>query len=349
MGVLDEENRTLENKQLSRQAAIDRRKRINRYKKILVWTCIIAILIPIIMCIIMLIRIHKLEKDIDNLLAMKESGQIVAQTDSAGARYLVLAADAGHSDDNKEEMQSTGEKVTEDTQPVTTQPATTQPAEETTTAGDYTGKRAFLTFDDGPSENTVPILDVLNSYNIPATFFVIGKMDEQSKKLYKVIVDRGSAIGLHSFSHQYSSLYASIESFSADLTKIHDYVKDVTGKDIKLFRFPGGSGTTTNTVDIKQIIKYLNDNGYKYVDWNVSSEDATGRNISADEMARMVITQSLSCNSAYILMHDAKGKESTVESLPMIIEELQKNGYKFCSIDTSTEPLVQQVKASEAE
>lgn len=345
MDTLNEENSTLKKKQLSKQETVNRRKRINRYKKILIWTCVIAILIPIIMCIVMLMRINKLEKDIDDLLAMKASGKIVAQTDSAGARYLVLAADVNPNGENAETttIEET-EKVTGEMQQTTTMPVT-----ETTPADSYTGKRAFLTFDDGPSENTIPILDVLNRYNIPATFFVIGKMDEQSKKLYKVIVDRGSAIGLHSFSHQYSSLYASLESFSADLTKIHDYVKDVTGKDIKLFRFPGGSGTTTNTVDIKQIIKYLNDNGYKYVDWNVSSEDATGRNISADEMARMVITQSLTCNSAYILMHDAKGKESTVESLPMVIEELQKNGYKFCSIDTSTEPLVQQVKASEAE
>lgn len=345
MDTLEEQKSSLAGKQLTRREALDRRKRINRYKKILIWTCVIAILIPIIMCVFLLMKIHRLEKDIDNLLTMKESGQIVAQTDSTGGRYLVLVKDV---DENERTTENITEKATEgSTEEVTQVPSevVTQPV----TKDEYTGKRAYLTFDDGPSENTIPILDTLNRYNVPATFFVIGKMDEQSKKLYKEIVDRGSTIGLHSFSHQYGSLYASVENFSADLAKIHDLVKETTGKDIKLFRFPGGSATTTNTVDIREIIKYLNTNGYKYVDWNVSSEDATGRNISPDEMARMVISQSLSCNSAYILMHDAKGKESTVQSLPAIIEELQANGYKFCAIDETTDKLVQQVKASEVQ
>lgn len=345
MGTLEEQKSSSAGRRLTGQEALDRRKRINRYKKILVWTCVIAILIPIIMCVFLLMKIHRLEKDIDNLLTMKESGQIAAQTDSAGGRYLVLAKDVNNSD---KPVENVTEKATE----VLTEEVTQIPSEPVTqpvTKDEYTGKRAFLTFDDGPSENTIPILDTLSRYNVPATFFVIGKIDEQSKKLYKEIVDRGSTIGLHSFSHQYSSIYASLDNFSADLTKIHDLVKDTTGKDIKLFRFPGGSATTTNTVDIKEIIRYLNANGYRYVDWNVSSEDATGRSISAEEMANIVISQSLTCNSAYILMHDAKGKETTVQSLPAIIETLQANGYKFCAIDETIEKLVQQVKASEVE
>lgn len=345
MSTLDERKSSSAAGSQNGQNELNRRKRINRYKKILVWTCIIAILIPIIMCVFLLMKIHRLEKNIDKLLAMKESGQIVAQADGAGGRYLVLANDTDMS--GKDEEKET-EKITEQlTEQVTQAPTevTTQPVTEDT----YTGKRAYLTFDDGPSENTIPILDTLGRYNVPATFFVIGKMDEQSKKLYKEIVDRGSTIGLHSFSHQYGSLYASVENFSADLAKIHDLVKETTGKDIKLFRFPGGSATTTNTVDIKEIIKYLNANGYRYVDWNVSSEDATGRNISAQDMAQIVISQSLSCNSAFILMHDANGKDATVQSLPAIIEQLQANGYKFCAIDENTERLVQQVKASEVQ
>lgn len=338
MSTLEKESNTLKKKQLWGQEAIKRRKRINRYKKILVWTCIIAILIPIIVCMILLMRIHKLEKDIDNLLAMKESALIVAQADSTGGKYLVLAAEGNMSEEHTEK------KIEEITEQVTEQITETTPPP---VAEVDTGKRAFLTFDDGPSENTIPILDILNRYNVPATFFVIGKTDEESKKLYKAIIDRGSTIGLHSYTHQYDAIYASLDSFVSDLTQIHDFVKDVTGEDIKLFRFPGGSATTTNTVDIKEIIKYLNVNGYKYVDWNVSSEDATGRSISAEEISRIVVSESLTCNSAYILMHDAKGKEATVQSLPAIIEQLQANGYQFCSIDTTTEKLVQQVKAAE--
>lgn len=341
MSISEEERHTLKKQQLSRREAIDRRKRVNRFKRMIVWTCIVMILIPILVCIFLLVKVHRLEKDIDNLLAMKESGQIVAQTDSSGNRYLLLAADVDKNEDTKTEN-GDGEETT------TAEPET-QPQTEPVTEDTYTGKRAYLTFDDGPSVNTIPILDVLDRYNIKGTFFVIGKPDPDDMKLYKEIVDRGSTLGLHSYSHNYEALYASLDSFASDLDNIHNLVLQATGVDVRLFRFPGGSSTTTNVVDMKDMIRYLNNNGYRYVDWNVSSEDATGRKLTGDDIANIVISEAIDCNSAYILMHDARGKESTVESLPTIIEQLQANGFKFYCIDDNTQNLIQHVKASSVE
>lgn len=341
MSISEEERHTLKRRQLSRREVIDRRKRVNRFKRMIVWTCIVMILIPILVCIFLLVKVHRLEKDIDNLLAMKATGQIVAQTDSSGNRYLLLAADADKNEDTKTEN-GDGEEAT------TAEPET-QPQTEPVTEDTYTGKRAYLTFDDGPSVNTIPILDVLDRYNIKGTFFVIGKPDEDDMKLYKEIVDRGSTLGLHSYSHDYKALYASLDSFATDLDSIHNLVLQATGVDVRLFRFPGGSSTTTNVVDMKDMIRYLNNNGYRYVDWNVSSEDATGRQLTGDDIANIVISEAIDCNNAYILMHDARGKESTVESLPAIIEQLQANGFKFYCIDDNTQNLIQHVKSSSVE
>lgn len=346
MSISEEERRTLRRQQLSRQEVIDRRKRVNRFKRMIVWTCIVMILIPILVCIFLLVKVHRLEKDIDNLLAMKESGQIVAQTDSSGNRYLLLAADANKNEDGKTGNED-GE--TQNGEETTTVDPETQPHTEPVTEDTYTGKRAYLTFDDGPSVNTIPILDVLDRYNIKGTFFVIGKPDPEDMKLYKEIVDRGSTLGLHSYSHNYEALYASLDSFASDLDNIHNLVLQATGVDVRLFRFPGGSSTTTNVVDMKDMIRYLNNNGYRYVDWNVSSEDATGKQLTGDDIANIVISEAIDCNSAYILMHDARGKESTVESLPTIIEQLQANGFKFYCIDDNTQNLIQHVKASSVE
>ncbi len=316
----------------------ERRKRINRMKKTIVITCIVLVLIPIIVCIFLLIRVNQLEKDIDNLLSMKEAGKIVSQVDSTGERYLVLSTGT--------EENSESESETEKETPPETTTVMEETVPETTTADPYTGKRAYLTFDDGPSVNTIPILDTLDRYGIKGTFFVIGKADDQSKQLMKEIVDRGHAMGLHSYSHDYGALYASLQSFSTDLASIHDLVQSATGKDVRLFRFPGGSSTTTTAVDVKEFIKYLNDNHYRYVDWNVSSQDATGKAMTPEQIASIVVSESLGCNNAYILMHDAKGKESTVQSLPSIIEQLQANGFKFYPLDDSVENLCQHVKST---
>ena len=60
-----------------------------------------------------------------------------------------------------------------------------------------------MTFDDGPSKNTMQILDILKKYNIKATFFVNGKEDEFSLKVYERIIKEGHNLGNHTYSHEY--------------------------------------------------------------------------------------------------------------------------------------------------
>jgi peptidoglycan/xylan/chitin deacetylase (PgdA/CDA1 family) len=82
--------------------------------------------------------------------------------------------------------------------------------------------KVYLTFDDGPSENTDRILDILDDYNVKATFFVIGQDPVEYGDTYKRIVDEGHTIGMHSYSHNYSKIYASEEAFIEDYNQIHD-------------------------------------------------------------------------------------------------------------------------------
>lgn len=318
-----------------------RRRRINRLKSGIIWTCALLIIIPIIMCIVLMIRVNMLEKEIDNLLTMKEEGKIIAQVDERGRSYLVYADDSNNQDDASKEAQTDSSEKKQTTE-TTVQETTT---EEQTTVDDYTGKRAYLTFDDGPSTNTLNILDALDACGVKATFFVIGRTDEESLRLYKEMSDRGNALALHSFTHDYKALYASLESFAGEVTQIHDLVQNATGKDVRIFRFPGGSSNTVANVPITECIKWLNANNYKYVDWNVSSEDATGKALTATDIANIVVSEASGCNSAYILMHDANTKDATVQAIPAIVQQLQAQGFRFYTIDQNTQGLSQHIKA----
>ncbi|MBQ7463945.1 MAG: polysaccharide deacetylase family protein, partial [Lachnospiraceae bacterium] len=114
------------------------------------------------------------------------------------------------------------------------------PGQVTVSFSDDSQKKAYLTFDDGPSVNTEKILDILKEHNVRATFFVCGTVDgnENLRKLYKKIVDEGHTIAMHSYSHRYGTLYASAKSFEDDLDKIHSLIYNETGVDARLYRFP---------------------------------------------------------------------------------------------------------------
>lgn len=141
------------------------------------------------------------------------------------------------------------------------------------------GKTVYLTFDDGPSQYTPEILDILDEYGVKATFFVVnGKYNY----VMKDIVDRGHQIGLHCYKHVYSEIYDSDEAYFKDLKKISDVVKKETGVESKLVRFPGGGSNTISKKYSKGIMTRLSQSvvemGYGYFDWNCTNGDADGAN-----------------------------------------------------------------------
>ena len=188
----------------------------------------------------------------------------------------------------------------------------------------------YLTFDDGPSDNTLRILDILDAYNAKATFFVIGASNlEYIPQIYQ----RGHTVGLHSDTHRYDIIYSSTDAYFADLNAISNKVEQLIGIKSKVIRFPGGGSNGVSKQYCKGIMSRLTTQvkvqGYAYFDWNVSSGDADGNNVPAQQIINNVLTQAQNKNSICVLMHDTMAKSTTVEALPYIIEGLASMGYRF--------------------
>jgi len=191
----------------------------------------------------------------------------------------------------------------------------------------------YLTFDDGPSDNTLKILDILDSYGIKATFFVVGTAKTE---YMPQIVTRGHAIGLHSTTHNYSTIYADVNSYLADIQQISDIVYNTTGVRSNIIRFPGGSSNMVSAQYCKGIMSDLTVRmpqlGYSYYDWNVSSGDASAARVPAATIVNNVLKGAKGKNSICVLMHDTGAKTTTVEALPAIIEGLDAMGFRFAPL-----------------
>lgn len=186
-------------------------------------------------------------------------------------------------------------------------------------------KVAYLTFDDGPSNNTDAILGILNKYNIKATFFLVGSYAERRPDLVKKEFSQGMSIGNHTYSHQIN--YAEgPENFVKDLNKCDEVLKSICGEDCykKLARFPGGS-FYNKLIPFREAAEK---SGYRYVDWNDATDDAIYYNPPVPFLINS-LQKYTKGNTVVVLMHDAAPKTNTVEALPQVIEYLKSLGYIF--------------------
>ncbi len=197
-------------------------------------------------------------------------------------------------------------------------------------------KVVYLTFDDGPSKYTPEVLEILDKYNAKATFFITG-MNKNYRKYIGIANDKGHTIGLHTYSHEYSQVYKSTNDYFDDLEKIGNLAKEYIGYVPKYIRFPGGGSNTISRNYSKGIMtkltKMVEDKGYIYYDWNAENGDGYSKMSKSEMIRRGTSSQQ---NEVMILMHDANGKQATVDTLPQIIEYYQKRGYVFKAIDDKT-------------
>ena len=193
-------------------------------------------------------------------------------------------------------------------------------------------KRAFLTFDDGPSSNTSQILDILNERGIKATFFVLGSNVEKSPEMVKRMYDEGHFIANHGYSHVYETIYQSPQAVLDEYNKCNQVVRDAIGEqeyNSHLFRFPGGL-VGGKYADIKnQANDLLLQNDIVHVDWNALNGDSETTNPTVEYEVQRVQETVGDKQSVVILMHDAQAKTVTVEALPTIIDYLKEQGYEF--------------------
>lgn len=316
-----------------------RRRRVQLLKRIIIATLITVIAVPVVLCVVLFCRMHLLENRIAVL-----TEQVALFSESARTENTEIAEDnvpgqntPGTADAPKEDPGAEGqpdgveEQAADGTEPVRT-------------------RKVYLTFDDGPSSNTDDILDILAAYDVKATFFVVGKGGEWAEKAYRRIVAEGHTLGMHSYTHEYSTVYASEEAFTEDLNRLRDYLREVTGVECAYYRFPGGSSNRVSDMDMHVLIDCLYEQEITYFDWNVSSQDASNPVPDADTILQNCLEGIAKHHgTVVVLMHDAASKGSTVEVLPALIEAVQAmEDTELLPITEDTVP-VQHIKKTQDE
>lgn len=200
------------------------------------------------------------------------------------------------------------------------------------------GKTIYLTFDDGPSSSITPqLLQILKEENVQVTFFVINR-DDSLNYLIKREQEDGHVVALHSFTHDYSYVYSSIDNYFSDLNLIREKVYSITGNYSNLIRFPGGSSNTVSRKYYNGIMSILvnevENRGYHYFDWNVSSGDAGGSNNSS-EVYNSVVNNLIYKNNI-VLLHDFEGNYKTLNAIRDIIRFGKQKGYTFSTLNESS-------------
>ncbi len=196
-------------------------------------------------------------------------------------------------------------------------------------------KEVYLTFDDGPTNNTTrEILNILQENDIKATFFVIGNIAENNPKLLRELSDNNMCVVPHTYSHRYNEIFSSPKNYIEDLDRCTDLIRNITGKEVVPYmRIPGGmENRYVSRETMSKITTILRSKNINYVGWNICTNDAVGRSISAEQIKDNLINQSkkLQNNKALVvLMHDSYHKKSTVEALPFIINYYKSQGYEF--------------------
>ena len=307
-------------KNLKRDMTPGRRKRINRLKKMILWTVLLMILLPLTGCVVLSVKLYQknriLERMSDQIVFLEKNLQdIVDEKDRMSALLKVNEQLRQKAEEEQApEISTAAQEVSGNDVPGNDAPVETA------------NRKVYLTFDDGPSLYTEELLDILAEYDVKATFFVTGKGKERYGDTYRRIVEEGHTLGMHSYSHEYANIYASLENFQEDLEILRDYLYSETGEVSRFYRFPGGSSNSVSRTNIHELTAYLTAMDIRYFDWNISAGDAANVPVSSGQIVNRVMSALPSYQTAVILMHDAADKHSTVEALPKLIEEIQAMG-----------------------
>ncbi len=175
-------------------------------------------------------------------------------------------------------------------------------------------KSVFLTFDDGPTPEITPwVLDLLDKYNAKATFFCIGRNVERHPDIYKNIIQRGHAVGNHTYSHL-KGWRTGTQEYMDDVHLASQFIHS------RLFRAPYGK--------IGQMqIRRLKKTGYKMFMWDVLSEDYN-RDITEEQCLKNVTDYTQP--GSIIVFHDSvKARKNLMATVPKVLETYGKQGYEF--------------------
>jgi peptidoglycan/xylan/chitin deacetylase (PgdA/CDA1 family) len=180
-------------------------------------------------------------------------------------------------------------------------------------------KTAYLTFDDGSSQNTPHLLDILKENNVKATFFVVamGKDTPEKRAWMQMEVADGNTIGVHSFTHKYSYIYQNEANFLTDFNEMKNIIVSATGV------VPHGKPI------MPLLLQDVEKMGITPVDWNAGGMDATDPVPSTETIVNGVVNECARLKTAVILLHDSQPHESSIDAVPEIIAKLRAMGFVF--------------------
>ncbi len=190
----------------------------------------------------------------------------------------------------------------------------------------------YLTFDDGPSEYTEKLLDILYQYDMKATFFML--KDEMLKypEIVNRIINEGHAIGVHGVTHEKDDFYRNESSPLEEMNEANRALWKITGCSTKFIRTPYGTVPYLSKAQEAQ----LNKEGYIIWDWNIDSRDWSYRNPSKTFYHVTKDIKSSNNGTKVILLHDIKLVNETME---LLAKWMKDNGYTSKAITLDTSPV----------
>lgn len=198
----------------------------------------------------------------------------------------------------------------------------------------------YLTFDDGPTSNTDTVLQVLAEKEVKATFFVTGRSDELSAQRLRAIVEQGHTLGMHTYCHDYDTIYESVEAFLADMYEVFVMIREATGETPTLFRFAGGSINGYNSGLYQELMAEMLRRGFIPFDWNMSAQDATSKTLSVETVINNVMNSAAGKSRGIVLLHDGAYQQTTAQALGTIIDRFREMGFRFDRLHTDTKPIL---------
>ena len=193
-------------------------------------------------------------------------------------------------------------------------------------------RTVYLTFDDGPKQDTPELLELLRELDVPATFFLVGAAVEAFPENAKAILAAGHAVGCHSMTHSYSNFKSGEERADREIARFMQTMRELVDPAFTtdLFRFPGGS-TSYNW----RMKAHICEQGFAWIDWNVMTGDAHRTFKNDEEMLRYTLDQVRGQEVVILLMHEAKPRTRRV--LPDLVAYFCENGYAFRTLSTGEE------------
>lgn len=192
-------------------------------------------------------------------------------------------------------------------------------------------KVIYLTFDDGPTQNTPQILEILKKYNAKATFFLLEDRMKEFPDYVKRLYSEGHSIGLHGQSHDVNIIYSTPSEPLVEMNGANKVLYDTVGFKTKLIRTPYGSYPYM-TYEQYKILKAAN---YNLWDWTVDPRDGVGTP-DMQSILRHIKTDLKNNEYPIVLLHDRK---ATANKLDSILSYFTSQGYTFDIINENMDPV----------